>query len=147
MQQGGIKYKMIYHKHEVKDGIVVFYEGPNGGIDVGLVNKKGDHYKWGFGGGTVSSQMDIPWGWVNLDQNSKEKRYQIYYGILKEPSVTKLHIEHKGDDKSIDKDSEIVELRDGTRLWFALQDQYSNIHPGFILNGFNQNGLNVFHFE
>ncbi|NOV01513.1 hypothetical protein [Paenibacillus planticolens] len=95
------------------------------------------------------AQKDITWSWVNLDcnANDEDKQYQLYYGIIKEVQITRLHIEHMGSDKYIDKDAEIVELFDGNKLWFALQDKYSEIHPGFILTGFNKDGENVFHFE
>lgn len=152
IQHGGIKYKQIYHQQVVKNGVVIFYENPNGGIDAGIVYKLSDKYKWGFGGGTVSfpTKEDVTWGWVNLDSNAKdeEKQYQLYYGIINEAQISTLHIKHKGSDKYMDKDAEIVELFDGNRLWFALQDKYiENYHRGFILNGFNKDGKNVFHFE
>ncbi|XEC94454.1 hypothetical protein AB6A23_24580 [Paenibacillus tarimensis] len=152
IQQGGIEYKQIYYQHEVNNGVIIFYEYPNGGINVGIVYKKGDKYKWGFGGGTVPfpTEEDVTWGWVNLDSNAKdeEKQYQLYYGIIKEAQISTLHIKHKGSDKYIDKDAEIVELFDGNRLWFALQDKYiKNYYDGFILTGFNKDGKSVYHFE
>ncbi|RAV08716.1 hypothetical protein [Paenibacillus contaminans] len=151
IQQGGIQYKQIYHQHEVNKGIIIFYENPNGGIDAGIVYKMGDKYKWGFGGGTVSfpSKEDVTWGGVNLDINARdqEKQYWLYYGIIKDTQITTLHIEHKGPDKYIDKDAEIVKLFDGYKLWFALQDKYSEIQPGFILTGYNKDGVSVYHLE
>ncbi len=152
MQHGGIQYKQTYHQHEVKNGIIIFYENPNGGIDAGIVYKNDDRYKWGFGGGTVpfpSTEKEVTWNWVNLDLNAKEedKQYQLYYGLVKGQSISRLHIEHKGSIKYIDKDAELGELSDGTKLWFALQNEYSDFHPGFELNGFDNDGKNVFHFE
>lgn len=151
MQSGGIQNKQIYHKQEVKDGIIIFYENPNGGVDAGFVSKVGNRYKWAFGGGvsSPSTEMNVAWSWVNLDSNVKDedKQYQFYIGIVKGQSITRLHIEHIGSSKYIDKDAEIVELRDGTKLWFALQDKYSKVQPGFILNGFNKDGKNVIHYE
>ncbi|AJY76854.1 hypothetical protein [Paenibacillus beijingensis] len=102
MQHAGIQYKQIHHQHGVKNGIIIFYENPNRGIDAGIVYKNNDGFKWGFGGGTApypSTEKDITWAGVNLDL------------------------------KYIDKDVELVELRDGTRLWFALQNEYSEFHP------------------
>ncbi|WP_054025093.1 hypothetical protein [Bacillus sp. FJAT-28004] len=151
MKHGGIQYKQIYHQYEVKNGIILFYENPSGGLDAGIVYKNDNRYKWGFGGGTVSfsSQMDVDWGWVNLDYNvnDEDKQYQLYYGIIQAQSINRLHIEDKGSNKYIDKDAEIVELQNGTKLWFALQDSYSEVYPGFILNGFSKDNKNVFHFE
>jgi hypothetical protein len=152
IQQGGIKYKQIYHQHEVNKGIITFYENPKGGIDAGIVYKNSDRYRWGFGGGTVSfpNEGDVTWGAVNLDLNAKneeEKHYWLYYGIINEAQIVRLHIEHKSPDKHIDKDAEIIELPDGYRLWFALQDKKSYSQPGFILTGYDKDGINVFHFE
>lgn len=151
MKHAGIQSKQIYHQYEVEKGVILFYENPSGGIDAGIVYKEGNRYKWGFGGGTVpfSSERDVDWGWVNLDNNTKkeDKQYQLYYGIIKEQSIARLHIEDKGTNKHIDKDAEIVGLQNGIKLWFALQDRYSEVYPGFILNGFNVDNKNVFHFE
>lgn len=151
MQSEGIQNKQIYHKEEVKDSIILIYENPNGGVDAGIVYKVGNKYKWGFGGGvsSPSTEMDVAWNWVNLDSNAKDedKQYQFYIGIVKGQSITRLHIEHIGSSKNIDKDAEIVELSDGTKLWFALQNKYSKVQPGFILNGFDKDGKNMFHYE
>lgn len=151
MKQGGIAYGQIYHQHEVDNGLVIFYENPNGGFDAGIVYTSGDRYQWGFGGGTVSAPVDddVSWGWVNLDSNAKEteKRHQLYYGIINEPQIRTLHITNKGSGNIIDKDAEIVELPDGTRLWFALQDKYSSIHQGFTLTGYDKDGAKVYHFD
>ncbi|MCA0757260.1 hypothetical protein KP806_19545 [Paenibacillus sp. N4] len=152
IQHGGIKYKQIYHQHEVNNGIIVFYENPNGGIDAGIVYKLGDKYKWGFGGGTVPfpTEEAVTWGWVNLDSNAKdaEKQYQLYYGVIKETQISTLHIKHKGSEEYIDKDAEIIKLFDGNRLWFALQDKYiEKYYDGFILTGFNKDGTRVYHFD
>lgn len=93
---------------------------------------------------------DVAWGTVNLDINAKaeeEKHYWLYYGIINDAQISTLHIEHKGSDKSMDKDAEIIELSDGYRLWLALQDEHSETNPGFILTGYDQGGVEVFHFE
>ncbi|MFC5406343.1 hypothetical protein [Cohnella soli] len=152
MLHGEIKYKQIYYKHEVKNGIIVFYEDPYGGLDAGIVYKNNSGYNWGFGGGTAeipTPETEVSWNWVNLDNNAKreDRQYQLYFGLIKGQSITRLHIEHKGKIKYIDKDAELVDLPDGNKLWFALQDEYSEYHPGFILNGFNKNGENIVHFE
>ncbi|GLX67911.1 hypothetical protein [Paenibacillus glycanilyticus] len=152
IQNSGIQYKQIYYQYEVKKGVILFYVNPNGGIDAGLVYKNGKKFKWGFGSGTVSYPTDeeVTWGAANLDINAKteeQKNYWIYYGIIKQADITKLHIEHKGTIKSINKDANIVELSDGFRLWFALQDEQNSIQPGFILDGYNKDGVNVYHFE
>jgi hypothetical protein len=107
-----------------------------GGIDAGIVYKIDDRYKWGFVGGTVpfpSTEKEVTWNWVNLDRNAKEedKQYQLYYGLVKGQSISRLHIEHKSSIKYIDKDAELGGLSDGIKLWFALQNEYSEFHPGF----------------
>ena len=152
MQQGGIKYKQIYYQHEVHKGNIIFYENSNGGIDAGIVYKNRNRYRWGFGGGTVSfpNEGDVTWGGVNLDLNAKneeERHHWLYYGIINNAQIARLRIEHKGPDKYIDKDAEIIELPDGYRLWFASQDTESYSRPGFILTGYDKDGGYVFHFE
>lgn len=152
IQYGGIQYKQIYHQHEVDNGVIVFLENMGGGMDAGIVYKHGDRYEWGFGGGSVSfpsKEEKVTWAWVNLDSNvrNNDKRHQLYYGIIKVSEIATLHIEHKGPVKYINKDADIVELFSGNRLWFALQDEYSEFHPGFTLTGMNKDGESVFHFE
>lgn len=92
--------------------------------------------------------MDVTWGWVNLDSNAKDddKKYQLYYGVVKGMSIVRLHIKHKGSSEDIDKDAELVQLSDEYKLWFALQDKYSEFHPG-ILSGYNKDGKEVIHAE
>ncbi|WJH35407.1 hypothetical protein N6H14_05045 [Paenibacillus sp. CC-CFT747] len=146
MQAAGIKDRQIIHEHELEDVVLVFYQEPTGGLDAGLVNKTGTGYKWGFGGGTAYEKDDVPWVWTNLDLNSRDKRYQMYYGIVKDHNITRLHIKHNHDGLSaINKDAEIVPTQD-YRIWFALQDRYSDIHPGFLLTGYSKEGEEIFRY-
>lgn len=144
MQSSELKNKHIFYKHEVEDGIILLYENPIDGIDAGFVQKVGKRYELSIEGGvsSPSNETDITWNWINLISN--ENQHQFYIGIVNSPSITRLHI---GSSKYIDKDVEIIELRDGTKLWFAMQDNSSVVQPGFILNGFDKDGKNVYHYE
>lgn len=146
LQSEGIQNEQIYLKQELKDDVVFIYANPLGGVDAGLVKKAGNRYQWSIVGGVSlpSNGKDVTWNWVNLDS---EERYQFYVGIVKEQSITRLHIEHAGPGNYINKNAEIVELDDGSTLWFALQDKDSPVQPGFILDGFNKEGDNVIHYE
>lgn len=145
----GIQNEQIFYKEELNNSIILIYENPNGGVDAGIVYKVGNKYKWSFGGGVsfLSNETDVTWSWVNINAKEEEKQYQFYIGIVKEQSISRLHIKNLGTSKNIDKYAEIVDLSDGTKLWFALQDKYSNVQPGFILNGFDKDGKSIFHYE
>ncbi|WIV17232.1 hypothetical protein QPK24_12280 [Paenibacillus polygoni] len=145
----GIQNKQILYKQELNHSTILIYENPNGGVDAGIVYKVGNKYKWSFGGGVslLSNETDVTWSWVNLNAKEEETQYQFYIGIVREQSISRLHIKSVGMSKNVDKYAEIVELRDGTKLWFALQDKYSNVQPGFILNGFDKDGKRIFHYE
>ncbi|MEF3303804.1 hypothetical protein [Paenibacillus sp. GYB003] len=147
LDKSGISSSRVMHRHELDDAVIVFYEDPDGGLNAGLIDKKGSRFQWGFGGGTVSPQNGSHWAWINLDMNSKTKRYQLYYGVLQDESVRRLHIRHKGINSYIDKDAELVRTSAGYTLWFALQDRYSEVHPGFELDGYSADGERVYRYE
>ncbi|MGM0885140.1 MAG: hypothetical protein ACQEXQ_29370 [Bacillota bacterium] len=94
----GIKSKRIIKKVELTDGAIIFYEGLNNDVGVGLASYY-DDWKWIMGSGMVDKGTEpLSISWANLDRMKKEREgYHIFWGSVNNEDINKLHVTYTSE--------------------------------------------------
>jgi len=139
----------LLKKIEVDGGAILFYEGLNQDIGVGLVRKKSNRWNWIFGSGmvTASTDQDITLSWTNLDNLRKAgEGYNIFWGSVNNDNISKINIQHTNSTE-LNDNAQFFETPWGYEIWYVIRTNYLGTNPGVKVTGFNDQGEVVFKKE
>lgn len=141
-----ITSKGILRKIEVNNGAILFYEGENQDIGVGLVRKQNKKWEWISGHGMVSSStdQDVTFAWSNLDRmKAAGEGYHIFWGSINNNEIIKINIKYK-NGWEMNENAQLFETTWGYKLWYVINMKYPGINPGVLITGFNKEGKEIY---
>ncbi|WP_187273853.1 hypothetical protein [Paenibacillus sp. N3.4] len=141
----GIKSKGIIKKVQLTDGEVIFYEGLNNDVGVGLARNYKGNWKWISGHGMeASSSFPVTFSWANLEQMKKAgKGYHIFWGSVNDEKINKLHITYD-NEWNLNEDALFFDSGLGFRIWYVVSTYYYGTVPGIKATGYDKDDQIVY---
>lgn len=138
--------KKILEQVEVADGVFLFYEEEDQVVGASLIRKKSNKWIRGFGDllQPYSTDQAVTGTWVNIDHlPAAGDGYQLFWGIVHDPNITKVEIKYIGDRK-IDGEVYMFDTPYGYKVWYLISNKYYGSMPGLDITGFNDLGEPIF---
>ncbi|CAM4507172.1 hypothetical protein FHS16_005768 [Paenibacillus endophyticus] len=124
----------VYHAEMIKNGLLVFYKS-NEGLGAAFIRQKSEDWEWVTGTGYTRLNPDE--GLSALYANMDSVYLNFSYGVITDSHISEV--------QSSGNKAKIVQVADGTRIWFITYDNLlgssGSVLPAII--GINKDGNEI----